>query len=189
MSTSTSVEFADLLRRKLAGIATLPDETIAKLWNHYDVLLRWNKRLNLTRIIEPAEAVERHYAESIFVAVNLPTGAWKVADVGSGAGFPGFPIGVMRPECDVTLIESDQRKSVFLKETTRSLANVGVVARRAEEIPGGFDWVVSRAVDPEEVCHLAQKWRARVAFLGSTDGRWLHYLPLPWAPSRSLCFT
>ena len=117
-------------------------------------MLRWNAKLNLTRITDRAEAWERHYKESIYLANKLPPGPLRIADVGSGAGFPGIPIAVVRPECTVTLIESHQRKAVFLREATRDLPNVHVLAMRAEEVTEKFDWVVSRAVNPEEVLKL-----------------------------------
>src|SRR6266436_9755293 len=97
-------------------------------------MLHWNKVINLTRIERLEEVVDRHYAESLFVGANLPFGSLTIADLGSGAGFPGFPIAVLRPECSVTLIESHKRKAVFLKEASRALPNVVVLAQRAEDV-------------------------------------------------------
>jgi 16S rRNA (guanine527-N7)-methyltransferase len=121
---------------------------------HFELMLRWNAKLNLTRITDREQAWERHYKESIFLAHKLPAGPLRIADVGSGAGFPGIPIAVVRPECSVTLIESHQRKAVFLREATRDLPNVRVLAMRAEDVGEKFDWIVSRAVSPEEVLKL-----------------------------------
>ena len=126
----------------------------AALEAHYELMLRWNAKLNLTRITDRAEAWERHYKESMFLAHKLPAGPLRIADVGSGAGFPGIPIAIVRPECTVTLIESHQRKSVFLREATRDLPNVRVLAMRAEDVTETFDWIVSRAVSPEDVVKL-----------------------------------
>ena len=117
-------------------------------------MLRWNAKLNLTRITGRAEAWERNYQESIYLARQLPPGPLRIADVGSGAGFPGIPIAIVRPECSVTLIVSHQRKAVFLREASRDLANVRVLAKRAEAVTETFDWIVSRAVSPEEVLKL-----------------------------------
>jgi 16S rRNA (guanine527-N7)-methyltransferase len=130
---------------------------------HYELMLRWNAKLNLTRITDREEAWERHYKESIFLAHKLPPGPLKIADVGSGAGFPGIPIAVLRPECTVTLIESHQRKAVFLREATRGLPNVRVLAMRAEAVTETFDWIVSRAVSPKEVLKL--KFAPNIALL------------------------
>jgi 16S rRNA G527 N7-methylase RsmG len=132
--------FRELVRR----CAPLSDEQAAALESHYELLVRWNKVLNLTRIDRLDEAVERHYCESLFLAAHLPPG--KIADIGSGAGFPGFVVAVARPDCAVTLIESHQRKAVFLSEAIRKLPNARVLAKRAADVIDDFDCVVSRAV-------------------------------------------
>ena len=110
------------------------------------MLVRWNKVLNLTSIRTLEEAIERHYGESVFLAAHLPAGVLSIADVGSGAGFPGIPIAVVRPDCRVTLIEAHRRKAVFLREAARDLPNVTVIADRAESVHQSFDIAVSRAV-------------------------------------------
>ena len=96
------------------------------LQRHHELLERWNQRLNLTRI----DSVERNYGESLFLGKHLPEGPLRICDIGSGAGFPGFPVAVLRPDCEVTLIESHQRKAVFLKEAARGIANIRVLAKR-----------------------------------------------------------
>ena len=101
---------------------------------HYNLLVKWNARLNLTRIDSVEEAVRLHYCESLFVGTRLPAGPLRIVDVGSGAGFPGIPIAILRPECTVTLVESHQRKGVFLREASRNLKNVTVVTARAENL-------------------------------------------------------
>jgi len=152
------------------------------------LMLRWNKVINLTRIERLEEVVDRHYAESLFVGANLPIGSLTIADLGSGAGFPGFPIAVLRPECSVTLIESHQRKAVFLKEASRGLPNLSILCKRAEDVVGPFDWIVSRAVSPGEVLKIARKLAADLALLGDLAG----YQPaprviaVPWAQHRNL---
>ena len=98
----------------------------------------------------------RHYCESLFVAIHLPEEPVSVLDVGPGAGFPGIPMAILRPDCRFTLAESHQRKAVFLREATRHLSNVRVAARRAEEAAGAFDWVVSRAVKWPDVSRVAR---------------------------------
>jgi 16S rRNA (guanine(527)-N(7))-methyltransferase RsmG len=143
--------FAELLREQLAGIAELSANQIAALESHYNLMVRWNKALNLTKVTDPAEAVARHYLESLFLAVHLPAQSLSIADIGSGAGFPGFPVAVLRPDCAVALIESHQRKAVFLREASRGMANVKVFARRAEELESRFEWMISRAVSYEDL--------------------------------------
>ena len=112
---------------------TSSEEQLGLLEQHYQLLARWNKRLNLTRITELEEAVRFHYCESLFVGRFLPPGPLKVADLGSGAGFPGIPLAVIRPDVEFVLIESDLRKAVFLREAARNLKNVKVLE---EEISG-----------------------------------------------------
>ena len=183
--------FAELLRSKLAGICELPDPQIERLKLHYDLLTRWNRVLSLTSVWTLEEAVERHYCESVFAALHLPEGPVSVADVGSGAGFPGVPIAIMRPECAIVLIESHQRKAAFLKEATRDLPNVRILAKRAEDVPERFDWVVSRAVRYSDI---ALKKLGRNAELLTGEVRtedlsgfeWQEPLRLPWGDRRYL---
>ena len=94
--------FAELLRAKLGLFCDLSGAQVAALEQHYGLLTRWNKVLNLTAVRSVEEAVERHYCESVFAAIHLPAGPISVADVGSGAGFPGIPIAILRPDCLVT---------------------------------------------------------------------------------------
>ena len=74
-----------------------------------------------------------------------------MADIGSGAGFPGIPVAVLRPECQVALIESDHRKAAFLREATRDYPNVRIMRERAESAGEEFDWALSRAREPRRI--------------------------------------
>ena len=150
-------QFAELLRGYLAGIVEFSDPQTVLLARHYELLVRWNSRLNLTSIRNLEDVVVRHYCESLFFAHHLPEGAFRVLDFGSGAGFPGIPMAILRPEVQVTLAESHKRKAVFLRECSRELRNVTVSSKRAEELPSGFDWVVARAVDPASVLKIRYK--------------------------------
>jgi 16S rRNA (guanine(527)-N(7))-methyltransferase RsmG len=183
--------FRELLLKRVSGFCTLSPTQFDELERHYELMLKWNKVINLTRIEGVEEAVDRHYAESLFLGANLPGGGITIADVGSGAGFPGFPVAVLRPECAVTLIESHQRKAVFLKEACRSVANVSVTSKRAEEVAGRFDWVVSRAVSWEEIEKVAFGLAACVGLLGaapvgvSRDFA-IRSVTVPWDENRKL---
>ena len=108
------------------------------------------------------EAVQFHYCESLFLGRALPSGPLTVADFGSGAGFPGIPVAILRPDLHVVLIESDARKAVFLREATRELTNVEALVSRFEDCSRRFDWVVARAVAPKSVLasQLARQFRA-----------------------------
>jgi 16S rRNA (guanine527-N7)-methyltransferase len=193
--------FADLLRQRLAGIVELSPGQVEALEAHYRLLLRWNRTLNLTSIRKIEEAVERHYCESLFLGTHLPQDLLRIADIGSGAGFPGFPIAVLRPDCSVTLIESHQRKAVFLREASRSLPNVRVLARRAEDMNEQFDWAVSRAVSYENLASFLKNLAPNADLLtggeeppGGIGFVWQPPIPMPWGAQRFLrighqCFT
>jgi 16S rRNA (guanine527-N7)-methyltransferase len=189
--------FADLLSRELRGRVDLSDSQIAQLHEHYELLQRWNRKINLTSVPSGPEAVIRHYCESLFFAANLPvTSNARIADLGSGAGFPGVPTAILRPEWTVALIESHQRKAVFLREATRTLSNVRVLPNRAEDVTERFDWVVSRAVDPLEVLTNVPRLAPNVGLmLGEEDWvaiktissiAWAEPIRLPWG-DRRLC--
>jgi 16S rRNA G527 N7-methylase RsmG len=169
--------FRELLLQRVSGFCQLSAIQLDELQQHYELMLHWNKTINLTRIEGIEAAVDRHYAESLFLGSNLPAGPLTIADVGSGAGFPGIPIAIFRPELSVSLIESHQRKAVFLKEATRRLPNVTVLSKRAEEVRQEFDWVVSRAVSWRDLqgLTLARRWG-----LIGTEAPGIG-IPLPWA--------
>lgn len=182
--------FPDLLLARLNGIVELSGEQVRLLEAHYQLLLRWNRVINLTAVHKPADAVERHYCESLFLGAHLPPGAYSIGDIGSGAGFPGIPVAVLRPECQVALIESDRRKAAFLREATRDYGNVQVIRERAEASGGTFDWVVSRAVNLKDVPVAALA--GKVAFLGGEEApeaagvTWESPVRLPWGEHRLL---
>ena len=177
--------FRDLLLQRVSAFCELSSAQLDQLERHYELMLRWNKTINLTRIDGVEEAVDRHYAESLFLGSKLPMGPLTIADVGAGAGFPGLPVAVLRPECKVTLIESHKRKAVFLKEASRSCSNITVVAQRAEEVTQTFDWVVSRAVSWEDLRKYASKLAPKLALLGNSVPP--SSFPLPWQVSRETC--
>jgi len=172
---------------------SLTAEQVAALEAHLELMLKWNRKLNLTAIRNREEAIERHYRESLFLGVHLPGGSLRIADVGSGAGFPGFPVAVLRPDCMVTLIESHQRKAVFLREAARNLPNIRVLAKRAEEVRETFDQVISRAVSYGDLIPVLKNL-APVADLltgaeeppGELGFVWDQPIPLPGAERRFL---
>jgi 16S rRNA (guanine527-N7)-methyltransferase len=125
---------------------------LKKLSLHYSMLCKWNQRTNLTRIVEPSEAARLHYAESLFGAKFIGDSR-SLLDIGSGAGFPAVPLAVIRPDLDVTALEANQKKSLFLLEIKDALdlANLSVLRARLED----FDWhryqlLTSRAIDRAE---------------------------------------
>jgi 16S rRNA (guanine527-N7)-methyltransferase len=137
-----------------AGLQPLSDEQGWRFQKYCALLLRWNARTNLTAIRDQEGILSRHFVESIACAQNLPGGISTLLDFGSGAGFPGLPIAVCRPEIAVTLAESQGKKAAFLREVVRVLdLSVTVHSGRAEALPDQFDCVTLRAVDrmPEAV--------------------------------------
>eukprot|EP00825_Cyclidium_porcatum_P013666 TRINITY_DN17237_c0_g1_i1.p4 TRINITY_DN17237_c0_g1~~TRINITY_DN17237_c0_g1_i1.p4 ORF type:complete len:208 (+),score=-8.29 TRINITY_DN17237_c0_g1_i1:1260-1883(+) len=191
--------FAETLKAHLNGVLQVTPEQVMALERHFDLMVRWNRTLNLTAVRDLEAAVERHYCESLFLTTRLPQGNLKIADLGSGAGFPGFPIAVVRGDCEVTLIESHRRKAVFLRESTRQMQNVRVLDCRAEDVKERFNWVVSRAVDVTNMQALLAQLAPRVALLGgertpeepgegkgARQWQWEEPVRLPWGDRRWL---
>lgn len=178
--------FRKRLTDKVAGFCPLTPGQLEQLERHLDLVLRWNRNLNLTRITELDEIVERHYAESLFLAMQLPPGPLSIVDIGSGAGFPGVPVAVARPESRITLVESHRRKAVFLKEVARGLPNIVVESTRAEDIVSRFDWVTSRAVAWNEIMAVAFRLGPQVALLTSAEAIQVpaEGIRVPWDGSR-----
>ena len=142
-------DFEQSLRSQesLFGLELSP-ETLAKLNDYYDLLSRWNARLHLVAPCSPEEFATRHVLESLMLLKHLPHEA-KIADIGSGAGLPIIPCLIARPDLHATLIESSQKKSVFLREALKQLnLNSTVIPRPFEEIqPPDVSFVSCRALD------------------------------------------
>jgi 16S rRNA (guanine527-N7)-methyltransferase len=133
---------------KEANLEALDAKTAARFEIYLSLYLRWNARLNLSAVHDEEQIISRHLIESIAVAHALPNGISTLLDFGSGAGLPGIPIVLCRPEIAVTLAESQAKKAAFLQEVVRTLAiPVRVFAGRAETIGELFDCVALRAVD------------------------------------------
>jgi 16S rRNA (guanine527-N7)-methyltransferase len=131
---------------------------------YLELILKWNARMNLTAIRGPEEIVRRHFGESLFVARHVGR-CTTLLDFGSGAGFPGVPIQLMRPDLQVTLAESQGKKAAFLREVVRELGlRTEVFAGRVEAMPveRRFDVVAMRAVDKMGVAVRAAAARAAV---------------------------
>ncbi len=114
-------------------------------------LVIWNQKVRLTAVTEPREILARHFGESMFAAQIVPVCQGRLADVGSGAGFPGLPLKIACPGLDVVLIEANHKKAAFLAEVKRELwlEGVEIVGRRIEglRVERGFaDFVSARAV-------------------------------------------
>ncbi|KAA6463307.1 16S rRNA (guanine(527)-N(7))-methyltransferase RsmG [Acidobacteria bacterium AB60] len=126
----------------------LPAELAERFGVFTTLLLRWNARMNLTAIRDLDGILRRHLAESIACARLLPPKIGTLLDFGSGAGFPGIPIALCRPEIEVTLGESQGKKAAFLQEACRALGLPALIfSSRLETLEARFDCVTLRAVD------------------------------------------
>jgi 16S rRNA (guanine527-N7)-methyltransferase len=138
---------------------------------YLELILKWNARINLTAIRSPEDIVRRHFGESLFVGVRLGI-CETLLDFGSGAGFPGVPIQVMRPDIAVILADSRSKKAAFLHEVVRTLGlRCEVWADRVEAMPAQrrFDVVAMRAVEDMEVAvaEAGRRAKDRVLVLGT----------------------
>lgn len=178
--------FRELLYAEFRPFRELSPKQLDQLQAHYELMMRWNQRLNLTRISKLDEVVNFHYCESLYVGTVLPPGPLTVCDVGSGAGFPGIPLAILRPDLQITLLESDLRKSVFLREASREVSNVRVAATRFEEYGGTFDWLISRAVSSPEL--IRSRLASNFALLMSSESApaGAEVIRLPWGSDRVL---
>lgn len=158
-----------------------------KLLDYLALIEKWNRVYNLTAVREPGQMLAHHLLDSLAVAPHLE-GA-RLADVGSGAGLPGIPLALARPQLAVTLIESSHKKAAFLRQAAIELGleNVEVVNARVEtwEAPRRFDIVISRAFsDLPEFVALAGRLCAGGGVLAAMKGvhpfEELAQLPTPY---------
>ncbi len=143
---------AEAIQRALGEFQlTATDKQVLQIQQYMRILLVWNERLNLTAIRDPLEILYRHFCESMHAAMAVPVEKGRLADVGSGAGFPGVPLKIIRPDLQVFLIESNIKKATFLAEVIRELelTDAQVLVRRYEELGeevAPLDYVCSRAL-------------------------------------------
>lgn len=151
MSTAAPVPSEETIRRALGEFqVTVNDQQVIYIQQYIKILLLWNDKVNLTAIRDPVEILYRHFCESMFAAVAVPLESGRLADVGSGGGFPGLPLRILRPELRVLLIESNLKKTTFLAEVIRllELRNTTVHVGRYEEMIediAPLDYVCARA--------------------------------------------
>jgi 16S rRNA (guanine527-N7)-methyltransferase len=129
----------------------LNNEQVLQIQQYTRLLLTWNDKVNLTAIRDPLEILYRHFCESMYGGFLLPVENCRLADVGSGGGFPGLPLKIVRPNLDVYLIESNVKKATFIAEVIRELGLTGarVLVSRFEELGeevAPLDFVCSRAL-------------------------------------------
>ena len=191
------IEFCGALEGLREELGLVLDEAAQrKLLAHYRLLVKWNRRMNLTTLRDPQEIAVRHFGESLFLARELGIETGTVLDVGSGAGFPGLPVAAVRRGLQVTLLEAGQRKSVFLREVSREWGNVRVLNERLEAVSGSWDLSVMRAVAVRGTLPALARVSKRAAILlgerGAEEARnsplfiWEAPVSLPWGQRRLL---
>lgn len=187
------------------GEARLSEAQLQQVSTYLALLLKWNARTSLTAISDPEEMVTRHFGESLFAAKLLfaPGSQESAMDIGSGAGFPGLPWKIWSADLALTLVESNQKKAVFLKEVVRALhlGRTAVLTDRAEQLKLQANLVSLRAVERFEtmlpVMRRLSASGGRIAlFIGSSqteraksllpDVDWNPAVPMPSSAGRLL---
>jgi 16S rRNA (guanine527-N7)-methyltransferase len=121
----------DIIALALKPFGFTPDDRFCdRVRTYMDLLLRWNQKTSLTTVTDPAEILRLHFGESVLAAATVPIRHGRLADVGSGAGFPAVPIRMVSEGLSVILIESNQKKATFLAEIVRELYLDHVDVRR-----------------------------------------------------------
>jgi 16S rRNA (guanine527-N7)-methyltransferase len=153
MTTSQPALPSTAVIRRALGEFNLPayDDQVLQIQQYIEILLSWNEKINLTAIRDPLEILYRHFCESMYAAEALALETGRLADVGSGGGFPGLPLKIIRPGLRVFLVESNLKKATFLAEVIRELrlTDAQVLVRRYEELGeevAPLDFVCSRAL-------------------------------------------
>ena len=143
----------DIIEKAKKIQIVLQEEQIEQLWEYMHLLLNWNEKINLTAITEPREIILKHFIDSFTISKYIAEKT-SLIDVGTGAGFPGIPLKIIRPDIDIVLIDSLQKRINFLQETIQKikLENIKAIHARIEEIGKDkkyrekFDYVTSRAL-------------------------------------------
>jgi 16S rRNA (guanine527-N7)-methyltransferase len=172
---------------------------------YISLLLHWNRTISLTAVTDPLEVLRFHFGESMFAASSIANRNGRLADVGSGAGFPGIPLKLALPALEVILIESNAKKAAFLAEAIRELGleSTEIYRGRFEDFRAEgpeFDFVTARAIGRHDELI---KWAFGaiklggnlILWLGADDAaqvmlkkpwRWSKPLPIPWSHSRTI---
>ena len=192
----------DAIRTALAPFGVMPSPTLCEQVRIYlRILMQWTEKISLTSILEPLEILARHFGESMFAASAVPIERGRLADVGSGAGFPGLPLKLIRPELNLILIEPNIKKSAFLSEVVRALelTDVTVLRNTLADSPiksASLAFITSRALDPSKGLRLWANrslapggrlilWTAKDAAQEiSTDAHWNWLQPIPMPQSK-----
>ena len=178
----------DLLRQGMQQIGLLVEErSVSLLITYINLLLQQNQTINLTAITDPLEAVTKHLLDALSIAQYVPDGT--VVDVGSGGGCPGIPLAIIKPESQIILVESKNKKADFLNTTIQALKlkNTKTICQRAEsiELTKKADAVVCRALGSisyfvSVAGHMLKKQGRLLAMKGKIPHSELSEIPLGW---------
>lgn len=170
---------------------------IGQIQEYIRLLLVWSEKVNLTAIRDPLEILHRHFCESMFAANVVELGKCRLADIGTGAGFPGLALKILLPEAQIVLVESNIKKAIFLAEVVRALGITGanVLVSRYEELGdeiAPIDFLLARALGEFEVF---LKWAAServeakrvILWVGAADVEQVFKSPgWAWEPAVSV---
>lgn len=144
------MEREKLLIIGLKELGIEPSDTIISRFDKYLFeLKKWNRAYNLTALKSDEDIIVKHFFDSLLYLKVMPEGQWNICDIGSGAGFPGMPMAIVRPELNIVLIEPSRKKSAFLRHIKKAfmLNNVEVLEKRVEDVKDRiFDIAVTRAL-------------------------------------------
>jgi 16S rRNA (guanine527-N7)-methyltransferase len=206
MSNNPANVSEETIRRALGEFGLSADEEqVLKIQQYIRMLLFWNEKLNLTAIRDPLEVLYRHFCESMFGALYLPGSHGRLADVGSGGGFPGLPLKIIKPGWHVFLIESNFKKATFLAEVVRELGvmDTRILVKRFEELSedvapldvvcaralGEFPEFLAWAANPAVACGRVMLWiggRDLDAVRKEPGWDWEEPVPIPHSLRRYL---
>lgn len=151
---------------------SLNPSQIEKIELYLQELNRWNQAYNLTAITEPAEQIYKHIIDSLSVREFIQ--GEQVCDVGTGAGFPGVMLAIFFPEKHFTVVDSNQKKIIFIQQAVKKIGlnNVTATHQRIEKLTGSFDAIISRAFSSlnnfiEKAAHLLNKDGQLLAMKGA----------------------
>lgn len=151
------MEFSEFKEKMIINVdklwINLSEIQLKQFYNYMNLLIEWNKKINLTAITEPDEIILKHFVDSLTISKYISDGT-KVVDVGTGAGFPGIPLKIVRQDVDITLLDSLQKRINFLDEVINelNLEKITTVHSRVEDFGKNkkyreeFDIATSRAV-------------------------------------------
>lgn len=194
MTQAIPLQDAQVVRELRAYGIEADARLCGRIRDYLALLLRWNEKIALTTVGDPLDILRFHFGESLFAASVVPVEIGRLADVGSGAGFPGMPLAMLNPKLHVVLIESNAKKTAFLAEVARhlELSNVEILKARTEDIDRAgtpdLAFVTARAVGDHggllswAKTHLGTGGKA-VIWLGSSDAERTREAPgWTWRP-------